>query len=156
MVNYNNGKIYKIEPICEHEEGEIYIGSTTKDKLCQRMTKHRNDYNCWKNGKYHKFTSFDLFDKYGIENCKIYLIENVNANTKDELLSREGYYIRTMKCINKYIAGRTMKEYHEDNKDKIKQHNKTQCQCECGSITTFGHKLRHLKSKKHMDYINNL
>jgi len=27
MVNYNNGKIYKIEPICDHEENEIYIGS---------------------------------------------------------------------------------------------------------------------------------
>ena len=31
MTNYNNGKIYKIEPICEYDEGDIYIGSTTKE-----------------------------------------------------------------------------------------------------------------------------
>ena len=30
MVNYNNGKIYKIEPIVDHDEGDIYFGSTTK------------------------------------------------------------------------------------------------------------------------------
>ena len=36
MVNYNNGKIYKIEPL-NGEEGDIYIGSTTKEYLSQRM-----------------------------------------------------------------------------------------------------------------------
>ena len=25
MINYNNGKIYKIEPVCDHDEGDIYI-----------------------------------------------------------------------------------------------------------------------------------
>ena len=51
MVNYNNGKVYKIEPICEHEEGEIYIGSTTKDYLSKRMVEHRNKYKMYKSGK---------------------------------------------------------------------------------------------------------
>ena len=41
MVNYNNGKIYKIEPIVDHDEGDIYIGSTTKQYLSMRMDKHR-------------------------------------------------------------------------------------------------------------------
>ena len=30
MVNYSNGKIYKIVPTVEHEEGDVYYGSTTK------------------------------------------------------------------------------------------------------------------------------
>jgi hypothetical protein len=124
MVNYNNGKVYMIQPIMEHEEGEIYIGSTTKQYLSQRMDNHRRRYKFWKNGKGTKFMCFDLFDKYGIENCQILLIENVHANSKDELVSREGYYIRNMKCINKNIAGRTKteynKEYIKDNKDKAK------------------------------------
>jgi hypothetical protein len=34
---YNNSKIYKIKPICDYEEGDIYIGSTTKKYLCERM-----------------------------------------------------------------------------------------------------------------------
>jgi hypothetical protein len=124
MVNYNNGKVYMIQPIMEHDEHEIYIGSTTKKYLSQRMEKHRSGYKCWKNGKGKKVMCFDIFDKYGIENCQILLIENVHANSKDELISREGYYIRNMKCINKNIAGRTekeyRKEYYKDNKDKAK------------------------------------
>ena len=54
MVNYSNGKIYKIEPICEHNEDDIYIGSTTKQYLSQRMDKHRSDYKRWQQGKCHK------------------------------------------------------------------------------------------------------
>jgi hypothetical protein len=46
MTNYNNGKIYKIEPL-NGEDGDIYIGSTTKKLLCQRMASHRYDYKRW-------------------------------------------------------------------------------------------------------------
>ncbi len=53
--------------------------------------------------------SFDLFEKYGVENCKIILLENVNALTKDELRAIEGNYIRNMNCVNKYIPDRTRK-----------------------------------------------
>ena len=39
--DYSKGKIYKIEPIVEHEPTEIYIGSTTKEYLSQRMVTHK-------------------------------------------------------------------------------------------------------------------
>jgi hypothetical protein len=123
MVNYSNGKIYKIEPI-NGEEGEIYIGSTTKKLLSQRMSKHRSEYNGWLNSKNTKTTSFDLFDKYGINNCKIILLELVNAKSKDELISREAFYIRSLECVNKVIPDRTTEEYkktyYENNKENIK------------------------------------
>ena len=45
MVNYNNGKIYKIE---NNIDDMIYIGSTTKQYLSQRMDKHRSSYKRWK------------------------------------------------------------------------------------------------------------
>ncbi len=48
MVNYENGKIYKIE---SHLGDKLYIGSTTKQYLSQRMDKHRTDYKQWLNGK---------------------------------------------------------------------------------------------------------
>ena len=61
MVNYSNGKIYKIEPICDHEDGDVYIGSTTKQYLSQRMEYHRRDYNNYKKGVSSKtLTSFKL------------------------------------------------------------------------------------------------
>jgi len=120
MVNYQNGKIYKIEPNCDHEEGEIYIGSTAKKYLSQRMDTHRSSYNQWKIGKRTLTKSFKLFEKYGLENCEIILIENYPCNIKEELLAREKYYVKSLKCMNKNMPGRTSKEYYIDNKEKIK------------------------------------
>ncbi len=124
MTKYNNGKIYKIEPICDHDEGDIYIGSTTSKFLSERMAKHRYDYKKWKTDKKNKITSFNIFDKYGIENCNILLIENCNVISRDELNSREGYFIRSLSCVNRIINGRTDKEYREDNYDKKREKDK--------------------------------
>ena len=40
--------------------------------------------------------SFTLFDKYGVENCKIVLLEKVNVSTKEELLAIEGNYMKIL------------------------------------------------------------
>jgi hypothetical protein len=130
MVNYNNGKIYKIEPISGGEDGDVYIGSTTCKYLSERISGHRSDYKKWKNEKkVKKVTSFNLFDKYGVENCQIVLLELVNVDTKDELVAREGFHIRATNCVNKVIPDRTKKEYdqmyRENNKDKKSLYQKT-------------------------------
>ena len=179
MVNYQNGKVYKIEPVIEHEEGDIYIGSTTKAYLSQRMDTHRSKYKIWQLGKYDKVQVFDLFNKYGVENCKIILIELVDANCKEELLAREAHYIKTLNCVNKRVPFRTNEEkkqlnhdykaeYYEKNKDaikarikdykilnkeKIKQQMYKVCDCECGSTYTHQNYKRHCTSKKHIEYI---
>ncbi len=128
MVNYGISKIYKIEPTCDHPEEDIYIGSTTKKYLSQRMDTHRNNYKLWKDGKTNKTSSYDLFDKYGIDNCVILLIENCKCETIDELRSREGHFIKTMKCVNKCVAGRSKKEsdknYYENNKERCSEKSK--------------------------------
>ena len=116
MTNYSNGKIYKIEPL-NGEDGDVYIGSTTKEYLSQRMTAHRYDYKRYLEGKFNNVTSFKLFDKYGIDNCKIILLELVNANSKDELHAREAHHIKLMTCVNRNIPLQTPKEHYEANKD---------------------------------------
>ena len=126
--DYSKGKIYKIEPIIDHDEGEIYIGSTTKEYLSQRMVNHRSQYKRFQNGIKNKINSFSLFNKYGIENCQIILIENVDAISKDELMSREAFYIRTMKCVNKNVPLRTKKELIETNKILIES-NEEMVEC---------------------------
>ena len=187
MINYNNGKIYKIEPITDHDEGDIYIGSSTKEHLCQRMATHSYQYKRWKEGKTkNKVMSFDLFDKFSLENCQIILLENVNANTKDELRAREKYYIKLMKCVNKYIPMRNLKEYYKDNKDCIlaKQieyrNNNQECineksresykntkniinekrkekfTCDCGSTCRIAEKQKHFRTQKHQKFINKI
>jgi len=121
MVNYNNGKIYKIE---SHLGDKVYIGSTTKEFLSQRMVTHRGDYKRWKQGKCNLITSFSLFDEYGIENCSIVLLESYPCESKDELHAREAHFIKTIQCVNKYIPGRTIKEYYKANKETINEKHK--------------------------------
>ena len=116
---YNNSKVYKIEPISDHEEGDIYIGSTSNDYLSERMAEHRKSYRSWKKGVSKKTMVFDLFDKYDVKNCRIILLENVNVNSKDELKQREAFYIKNNKCVNKMMPGRTTKQYYEENKKHL-------------------------------------
>ena len=155
-MNYNNGKIYKIVG-----GDECYIGATTKEHLCQRIAGHRSDYQKWKNAKRTFITSFYLFEKYGIENCTIELIELFPCISKDELNAREGYYIRNITCVNKNIPNRTNAEYRVDNQEKIKQYRAEHHEeinkkytCDCGGKFTHKHKQRHLKSAKHQQFIS--
>ena len=101
VKNYNNSKIYKIEYINSDNNEQVYIGSTTKKYLSQRMTAHRSEYklfNMNKNKGYN--SSYLIFDKYGIDNCKISLLENVNASNLDELKAYETKYIKLLNCVN--------------------------------------------------------
>ena len=102
MVNYSNGKIYKIEPL-NADVGDCYIGSTTKELLSQRMSAHRNEFRCSQKGLRRKTMSHYLFSKYGVDICNISLIESCPCNSKDELLARESYHQNAMKNINKCI-----------------------------------------------------
>eukprot|EP00966_Prymnesium_polylepis_P323553 7379732-Prymnesium_polylepis.1 len=61
-----------------------------------------------------------LFDEGSL--VKIELIEEYPCSNRMELNRREGEWIRNTKCVNKAIAGRTAKEYYEDNQDKIKDY----------------------------------
>ena len=123
MVNYSNGKIYKIEPVSGGEEGDVYIGSTTQP-LSKRMVCHRSHYKQWKEGTRGKTNSFELFDKYGVESCQITLLETVESNSKEELLAKERYYIKSLDCVNKIVAGRTKPEYYIENKEQISKKSK--------------------------------
>ena len=115
MPDYSKGKIYMIEPICEYETGDIYIGSTTRP-LSERMNEHRS---CFKINK--KNSVNKIFEKYGLVNCKIILIENYSCLHVEELRQKEGEHQRLMKCINKKTECRTDKEYQIDNADKLKK-----------------------------------
>jgi len=111
------------------------------------------------------------------------LIENYPCNSKTELERREGEYTKANKCVNEKIAGRTMTEWREDNKEYIKEYTKKwyennkektaeigkqyyennkelilekiaeKVTCECGCIVRKGNLTRHKKSNKHLELI---
>jgi len=118
-MDYKNAKIYKIIDIGYNK---MYIGSTCQP-LYKRLSKHKSSYKQWKNGKETKITSFDLFDEFGIENCKIELIEECPCENKEQLLKKEGEHIKNNICVNRIIVGRTRQEYNELNKKKNKDYN---------------------------------
>jgi len=116
MVNYKNGKIYALR---SHQTEQVYVGSTTQS-LAKRKGQHRNNYKDYLKGKYPFISSFELcqYDDMYIE-----LIEEYPCDNKAQLERKEGQWIRKMKiCCNKHIAGRTKKEYYEDNKEKRKEY----------------------------------
>jgi hypothetical protein len=165
-IDYRNGKIYKVWSLLGIE---IYIGSSAQKLLSSRMNNHRNNYNYWKAGNHNnssKTMVYDLFDKFGIENCQIELIEKFPCNDYLELEAREGHHQRLHGdiIVNKQIAGRTLAEYNIDNKDRLKakarQYKSDNAEelkkkadakytCECGSIIRHDEKTPHLKTNKH-------
>ena len=108
---YKKSYIYKI---VDKGYNECYYGSTIT-RLSQRLSGHKSLYNKYKDGKAQFLTSFILFDKYGIDNCKIELVENYSCNSKTELNRREGYWIENNNCVNKIF------NYENRNKDEEKK-----------------------------------
>jgi len=116
--NYQQAKIYMI---CSNDKDCIpYIGSSCKRLLSQRMNQHRDDYKKWKNGKYGFISSFTLFEKYGIENCFIDLIQAFPCSSSDELRARERRWIDDIKCVNMDRPFRTKEEAIQQQKEWYK------------------------------------
>lgn len=119
MTDYKNGKIYVIK---SKETEEVYIGSTCAN-LMKRFSSHNSDYKRSILGVKFRNSCSGKILKYA--DAFIELIENFPCDTKKELLDREGHFIRTTpNCINTQIQGRTMKEYREDNDEKLKEQGK--------------------------------
>lgn len=167
MPDYTRGKVYKITS----DKGPlIYIGSTCKKYLCSRLACHKSHYDLYKEGNpYFKSRVFKIFDEYGPENCKIELIEAINAQDKNQLREREKYYIETTEnIVNKNIPGRTkeesMKAFRDKNPDYYKIHCKEwyeknrekqlECKpCECGGRFSMMSKKQHEKSSRHQNFV---
>ena len=113
MYDYSKGKIYKLYSVSN--KYLVYYGSTI-NTLNTRLSAHISDY------KHNRSCESKLVIAAG--DYKMELIENFPCNSKAELERREGEYTKNNVCVNKHIAGRTRKEYLEDNKKAIAEKNK--------------------------------
>ena len=147
----------------------VYYGSTTRP-LNERLASHKHD--VYRNRNVSSKILFEWGD------VKINMIEEIEYEDKKDLIDREAYYIRNLKCVNKRIPNRTKKEYYCDNKEKIKEyfkqnkkdHNKKKKEyyqknkdkikerkkekitCDCGSELRKVDITRHKKTQKHKVY----
>lgn len=150
MVNYSNGKIYKL---VDNTNGNIYIGSTCK-KLCQRIAQHRDDYRKYLNGKHHWVYSFKILEN---GNYDIILLEEVkDCESKEQLHARERFHIENNICVNKNIPGRTSKQYIADHKEHYQElerkYNQIKKHCDVCNCEVISKKFkRHERNKKHQN-----
>lgn len=143
MVNYADGKIYKIT--CDEHDG-VYVGSTTKKYLSCRMASHRCHHNRFMSGKTHRISSSDLVQ---YESATIELLELCPCETRDQLHRQERYWIEKLrkegiKVVNILIPTQTMKEYRVARKQRH--------MCECGVSYSLEHKSNHIKSRLHLEF----
>lgn len=97
------GRIYKI---ISGQSNECYVGSTF-DQLNNRFKGHKNGYKNKDNPRASHVSSFDLFDKYGVENCKMILIKEYAVLDRRHLETKELLWIKKLGAINKIepVAG---------------------------------------------------
>jgi len=115
MVNYQNGRIYKI---INDINDEIYIGSTCKP-LSNRMGLHRSAART----KQVQSKFYARMNELGIQHFRIILIENYPCNSREELNQREDYYIQELKpSLNQRCAIFNEERYTQYQKEYNKEH----------------------------------
>lgn len=164
MRDYKKSKIYKI---IDNTTDLVYIGSTTEPTLAQRLAHHVSDFKKWKNGKHSFISSFPIIEN---GDYRIILLESCPCENIEELLKKEQEYIDKIKCCNKNNAVTNQteynKKYYDDNKETLKEYQKHYREtnkelinqkhtCPCGGHFTTSHKERHMKSKKHLSFVQN-
>jgi hypothetical protein len=113
---YKRGIIYTIRNITD--DTMIYVGSTI-NTLPKRFYKHKCDCKLGIN-----YSLYNYIENNDWGNWYMEWYEDFPCNNKKELCRREGEVIREIGTINKCIAGRTRKEWREDNAEKTKEADK--------------------------------
>ena len=113
------GFVYKL--CCNDPEiKEVYVGSTKNLRVRKNLHKSR----CHnENGEKYNLNVYQFIRANGgFSNFDIIQLERFEFNTKYELHARERHYIELLKAsLNKAIPTRTVKEYRDENKEKIKE-----------------------------------
>jgi len=140
--DYSKGKVYKIV-VDTKEEYLPYVGSTIEE-LSRRMAGHRGTYKHWKkNGKGH-LRSYDLFDKFGVDKCKIILLEEYPCENISQLLMKEREWFDKMECCNKSLPHRTEEDlinyrinYRDKNKDILAEKQRVRQQIDASNDSKY-------------------
>ena len=121
------GRIYKIT---NNVNDLVYIGATIQS-LHNRFLGHKRDYKRYGLGKKTYVSSFDLFDSYGVNDCKIELIKEYQIFDKTQLRTYEHLWLYQYKnkIINKVpafsIPRLTQRFNYYKNQEESRARNRT-------------------------------
>ena len=166
ILDNGDWKIEKIDEIIgERWEAKKKEGEYQKNNDCinvqiaSRTPKEYRDDNKGKIAEYLK--QYQIDNKYKLaEYNKKYRVNNKDkiaeqkkeyrADNKEKLTEwHKQYYID-----NKQAITEKNKEYYEKNRDKMSEKKKEKIICECGSKLRKSDLSQHLKTKKHINFIN--
>jgi hypothetical protein len=143
-----NAELNCISPITTNEE---------KQKQKQNWYEEKKDYILQKakdNYEENKENKLEYQKQYAEENKEKIAEQQKEYREKNkEKLSEQKKQYRE---ANKEEASKANKEWRESNKEKLKDKMSQIIDCECGNQYTFGNKHRHLQSKLHINYQNEL
>jgi hypothetical protein len=168
-INFKNTVMYKL--VCNDlEVKDLYVGHTTDFR--KRKSNHKS--RCYVEGgkKYHYKVYQFIRNNGGWNNWSMIEIEKYTCNDVNEAKARERFLIESLEAtLNIVIPSRTKSEYEMEHREKNREHcnaNRTKYQaenferlheminCNCGGIFMNMCSWQHLRSKKHIRYIDNV
>lgn len=145
---YKRAMIYTIRNI--KDDTLIYVGSTI-NTLSKRFDNHKRK--CKYGKKEHGIISlYNYIENNDWTDWYIELYEQYSCNNKNELNRREGQVIREIGTLNRIIAGRSKKEYYEDNIDKLKEKMKEYREENVDKIKQYNKQYREENADKFKEY----
>jgi len=177
-IDYAKTIIYKLVHKDDLYDENIYTGHTI-DFICRKNV-HKWDCTNPNSKKYNQKNYKYIRENGGWEEWLMIEIEKYPCKDGPEAIARERVIQAEMKAkLNTYIAGRTKKEYYQDNREKLSEqkkqnyhdnrekiserrkqlyqdnrekileYNKEKVSCECGCILSKYHLSRHRNTDKH-------
>ena len=151
--------IYKIEKyiiflqlnVLKKNELKIVLVDEFKLENKEQLLKEENKYI----QKYFddKYCLNSLHAIFNLEKRKQYM-DKYNSEYYKENSIKLKEYQHEYNTNNKEKIAKNTKMYRENNKEIIKEKKSKKYTCICESTITIDHKLRHEKSKKHLNFIN--
>ena len=163
---------YKI--VCENLPDYSYVGSTRafdnrkyqhKSSCNNENSKEYNlklyqiirDNDGWDNWRMVCIHQGEFPDKRSAEikeeELRVQLNANMNTHRCYTTVDQKKEQIKEYREQNKDYYKEQKKEYREKNKEQIREQQNKKCECECGGRYTNASKARHLKLKKHQNYL---
>jgi hypothetical protein len=172
-INYSNTVIYKI--VCNDLSiTDVYVGSTTD--FIKRKYHHKSDCNNKNSKNYNEKKYIVIRANNGWDSWSMIEIEKFPCNDNNEARARERYWYELINAnmnsvspfitkdektkqnleqskkyyeLNKSVVNKKHKNYYALNKKEINEKSI----CLCGVCYTNANKYNHLKTKKHISYL---